>query len=93
MKTGRSIGIAASLLVVIIIAAVIYILSSLDAIVAGAIQKYGSQVTRTPVRVSSVSIDLKSGAGDIQQLTVLRDQQGRSIQYQGAAEEHRALQR
>ena len=70
MKTGRSIGIAASLLVVIIIAAVIYILSSLDAIVAGAIQKYGSQVTRTPVRVSSVSIDLKSGAGDIQQLTV-----------------------
>ncbi len=39
MKIGRSIGIAASLLVVIIIAAVIYILSSLDAIVAGAIQK------------------------------------------------------
>lgn len=70
MRIGRSIGIGASILVVIVIAAVIYILSSLDAIVAGAIQKYGSQVTQTPVRVSSVSIDLKSGAGTIQQLTV-----------------------
>jgi len=49
---------------------VIYILSSLDAIVAGAIQKYGSEVTRTPVRVSSVHIDLKSGAGTIEQLSV-----------------------
>jgi hypothetical protein len=70
MRIGRSIGIGASILVVIIIAAVIYILSSLDAIVAGAIQMYGSQVTQTPVRVSSVSIDLKSGAGSIRQLTV-----------------------
>ena len=70
MKIGRSLGIGASVLVVIIIAAVIYVLSSLDAIVAGAIQKYGSQVTQTPVRVSSVSIDLASGVGTIEQLTV-----------------------
>lgn len=33
MRIGRSIGIGASILVVIVIAAVIYILSSLDAIV------------------------------------------------------------
>lgn len=70
MKIGRSLGIGASVLAVIIIAAVIYVLSSLDAIVAGAIQKYGSQVTQTPVRVSSVSIDLASGVGTIEQLTV-----------------------
>jgi hypothetical protein len=70
MKIGRSIGVAVSVLVVIIIAAVIYILSSLDIIVASAIQKYGSQVTRTPLQVSSVSIDLRSGAGTIRQLTV-----------------------
>lgn len=70
MKVGRSIGISVSVLVVIVIAAVIYILSSLDSIVAGAIQKYGSQVTQTPVRVSSVSIDLKGGAGSIDQLSV-----------------------
>ena len=70
MKIGRSIGISAAVLVAIFIAAVIYILSSLDTIVAGAIQKYGTQVTQTPVRVSSVSIDLKSGAGAIEQLSV-----------------------
>jgi hypothetical protein len=70
MRIGRSIGIVVSLLVVIIVAALIYILSSLDAIVAGAIQKYGSQVTQTPVRVSEVKIDLKSGAGSIRQLSV-----------------------
>ena len=70
MKIGRSLGIGASVLAVIIMAAVIYVLSSLDAIVAGAIQKYGSQVTQTPVRVSSVSIDLASGVGTIEQLTV-----------------------
>ena len=52
MKAGRSIGIAVSALVVIVVAAVIYILSSLDTIVAGAIHKYGSQVTHTPVKVS-----------------------------------------
>ena len=45
MKLGRNIGIAVSALVIVIVAAVIYILSSLDTIVAGAIQKYGSQVT------------------------------------------------
>lgn len=70
MKIGRSIGIGVSVLVVLIIAAVIYVFSSLDAIVAGTIQKYGTQVTQTPVRVSSVSIDLASGAGSIEQLTV-----------------------
>jgi hypothetical protein len=70
MKIGRSIGIAVSVLAVLVIAAVIYILSSLDAIVATAIEKYGSQVTQTPVRVSSVSIDLKSGASAIEQLSV-----------------------
>jgi hypothetical protein len=70
MKIGRTLGIGVTLLLVIVVAALIYILSSLDALVAGAIQKYGSQVTQTPVRVSSVSIDLKSGAGSIEQLTV-----------------------
>ena len=70
MKIGRTIGIVVSVLVVVVIAAVIYILSSLDAIVAATIEKYGSQVTQTPVRVSSVSIDLKGGAGAIDQLSV-----------------------
>lgn len=70
MKIGRSIGIGVSVLALIIVAAVILLLSSLDSIVAGAIEKYGSQVTRTPVKVSSVNIELKSGAGTISHLSV-----------------------
>ena len=70
MKIGRSIGITVSVLAVIVIAAAVYVLSSLDAIVAGAIEKYGTQVTQTPVQVSSVSIDLKAGSGAIEQLSV-----------------------
>ena len=70
MRIGRNIGIAVSALVVIIVAAVIYILSSLDTIVASAIQKHSSQVTQTRVSVSSLSINLKAGAASIKQLSV-----------------------
>jgi hypothetical protein len=70
MKIGRGIGIAVSLLLVVIVAIVFYLLSSLDAIVAGAIEKYGSQATQTSVRVASVEIVLKSGEGTINGLRV-----------------------
>ena len=70
MKAGRSIGIAVSVFIVIIVAAMIYFVSSLDTIVAGAIQKYGSRVTQTPVKISSLSIDLQSGTAGIKQLSV-----------------------
>jgi hypothetical protein len=70
VKLARNLGIGLAVLAAIIVAAVIFLLSSLDTIVAGAIQKYGSQVTQTPVRVSSVSIDLKSGSGAISELRV-----------------------
>ena len=70
MKIGRTIGISVLVLVVIVIAGVFYVLSSLDTIVAGAIEKYGSQVTRTPVTVSSVGIDLQTGSAAIKQISV-----------------------
>jgi len=70
MKLARNLGIGLAVLTAIIVAAVIFVLSSLDSIVAGAIEKYGSQVTQTPVRVSSVSIDLKAGSGAINELRV-----------------------
>jgi uncharacterized protein involved in outer membrane biogenesis len=70
MKAGRSIGIAVSVFIVLIVAAMIYFVSSLDTIVAGAIQKYGSRVTQTPVKISSLSIDLQSGTAGIKQLSV-----------------------
>lgn len=70
MRIGRSIGIVVSVLLVAVIAAVVYVVSSLDSIVAGAIEKYGSQVTGTPVSVSSIGIDLKNGSAAINQLSV-----------------------
>lgn len=70
MKIGRTLGISVAALLVILIAAVVYILSSLDSIVAAAIEKYGSQVTRTPVSVSALKIDLKGGAAGMSQLSV-----------------------
>jgi uncharacterized protein involved in outer membrane biogenesis len=70
MKIGRSLGISALVLLVIVIGAVFYVASSLDSIVAAAIEKYGSQATRTPVSVSAVNIDLKSGQGSISELSV-----------------------
>jgi len=52
MRIGRSLGIGVLVLLVIVVGAVIYVASSLDSIVAAAIEKYGSQATQTPVRVS-----------------------------------------
>ena len=51
-------------------AAVFYLLSNLDRFVAGAIEKYGSEATGTPVKVSSVRIQLKEGKGSISNLSV-----------------------
>jgi hypothetical protein len=70
MKLARNLGIGVALLAAIIVAGIIFLLSSLDSIVADAIEKYGSQVTQTPVRVSSVSIDLKAGSAAINELRV-----------------------
>ncbi len=70
MKIGRSLAISVLVLLVIVIGAVFYVASSLDSIVAAAIEKYGSQATQTPVSVSAVNIDLKSGQGSISELSV-----------------------
>jgi uncharacterized protein involved in outer membrane biogenesis len=70
MRIGRTLGIGVLLLIVVAIGAVFYVVSSLDSIVAAAIEQYGSQATQTPVGVSAVSIDLKSGQGSISELSV-----------------------
>ncbi len=57
-------------LVVVITAAIILILTNIDTIVKAAIEKYGSEATKTAVRVSSVKIHLASGEGTIAGLTV-----------------------
>lgn len=62
---------AVFVLIVLIVGGVIwYVLGNLDSIVKAAIEKYGSQVTQTAVRVNRVHIVLKEGSGGIYGLTV-----------------------
>jgi uncharacterized protein involved in outer membrane biogenesis len=49
---------------------VYYLLSNLDSIVKAAIETYGSEATRTAVRVDKVKIGLKDGSGAVRGLTV-----------------------
>ena len=58
------------ILLLIVAGGVYYFLSNLDMLVKAAIEKYGSEVTQTAVRVDRVKIDLKQGAGGIYGLTV-----------------------
>jgi hypothetical protein len=70
MKIGRIILIIVGVLVIGIAGAVYYVMTNLDSIVKGAIEKYGSEAAKTAVRVSSVSIRLTEGKGEISGLTV-----------------------
>jgi len=70
MKKIGKVLIALGVVGVLLAAAVFYLLSNLDRFVAGAIEKYGSEATGTPVKVSSVRIQLKEGKGSISNLSV-----------------------
>ncbi len=48
----------------------VYVLTNLNSIVKAAIEKYGSQATKTAVRVSSVKIQLRNGEGAVLGLKV-----------------------
>ncbi|MEW6599442.1 MAG: hypothetical protein AB1499_00585 [Nitrospirota bacterium] len=54
----------------ILIGALVLFLTSLDRIVAAAIEHYGSETTQTGVDVSSVRIKLKSGEGSVRSLKI-----------------------
>jgi hypothetical protein len=69
-KTGKTIVTGIVVLVAIAAFGVYWLASNLDSIVAGAIEKAGTQVTGVPVAVSGVSISLKEGSGEIRGLTV-----------------------
>lgn len=58
------------ILLVVLAAAVFFVLSSLDRIVAGAIEYYGSGATHTDVSVSSVKIQLREGEGSVKGLSI-----------------------
>lgn len=57
-------------IVIAIAGGLYYVLTNLDALVEAAIEKHGSEATRTAVLVDSVKIDLASGAGGISGLTI-----------------------
>jgi uncharacterized protein involved in outer membrane biogenesis len=61
----RALLIGGGVIVAIVIAVAYYLYSSLDSIVAAAIEKYGSQYTGTQVHVDGVDLDLTSGKGAI----------------------------
>lgn len=70
MKTSRKALIGLGIFLIVVVAALFVLLSSLDRIVAAAIEKYGSEATGTKVGVSSVRLDLKEGKGSIRNLSV-----------------------
>ena len=57
-------------LILAIAGAAVYVLTNLNSIVKAAIEKYGSQATKTAVRVSSVQMKLTRGEGAILGLKV-----------------------
>ncbi len=65
MMRGKKVFITLGIIVVFLAAAVYFLLSNLDRIVAAAIGKYGSEATGTSVKVSSVRIKLGEGSGSI----------------------------
>ena len=62
--------IAVITVLVVVVVAVLSVLQSLDYIVKAAIERYGSEITGTAVRVSSVDISLTSGRGTLTGLTI-----------------------
>lgn len=61
-------GIAIAAIVIAVI--VFYLLSNINSLIAGIIEKHGSDVTGTSVGVSGVNISLREGSGSIAGLTV-----------------------
>lgn len=66
----KKILIGVVVLLVITVGVSAYLLSSLDGIVKGAIETYGSEATQTQVSVADVEIKVKSGEGTIRGLKV-----------------------
>lgn len=59
-----------ALLVVLVAAALWYVIDSLDALVEAAIERYGSEATGVSVAVGAVRISLRDGEGGIEDLVI-----------------------
>jgi hypothetical protein len=70
MRNRRALWLAAGIVVALVVLAVVRLFGSLDAIVEAAIERYGSEITGTRVRVDSVEIAVSSGRGTLRGVTV-----------------------
>jgi uncharacterized protein involved in outer membrane biogenesis len=71
MKTRNKIILGLVVIILLALAGgVYYVVTNLDALVKAAIEKYGSEATKTAVRVERVHISLGGGSGTITGLTI-----------------------
>ncbi len=68
MKKWLLIGVG--LLIIVIGAAVFYVVSSLDSLVVAGVEKFGSEITQTRVRLKEAKIGVTSGQGTLRGLSV-----------------------
>ncbi len=66
----KKVLVAIIIIVVLIVIALVLLCSRLDSLVAHAIEKSGSEVTQTSVRVSGVDLSIREGRGTIRGLTI-----------------------
>ena len=66
----RKVIVAIIVIVVLIVIALVLLCSKLDSLVAHAIEKSGSDVTQTSVRVSGVDLSIREGRGTVRGLTI-----------------------
>ncbi len=69
-RSKKGILITSIIIIVVVVVGAFYLLNNLNMIVKMAIEKYGSEATKTAVRVSSVKISFKNGSGGIYGLSV-----------------------
>jgi len=66
----RNIFIGLGVVVVGIVVAVYFVISSLDGIIQQAVEEYGSEITQAEVKLNEVNIDIGSGKGGLKGLKV-----------------------
>jgi hypothetical protein len=67
---NKKVLVVITVIVLLIVGALLIVLTSLNHIVAAAIERYGSMITQTKVTVSSVNIKLRAGEGSVSGLKI-----------------------
>lgn len=70
MKKSKIVLFILGIIIVVVGAAIFFLIQNLDSIVKAAIEKFGSEAAGTAVRVESVEIGLKEGRGSVRGLSV-----------------------